>query len=168
MKFSHITGSEGVQAVQLITRAMGDAGIEADEYQSVLDMVAKAAQASGISVDTLADSITKYGAPMRAMGFEMKESIALFSQWEKSGVNTEIAFSGLKKLYPIGVKLVKIQEEFKKTLAEIEKTPDIASATSLAIEAFGAKAGPDLADAIKGGRFSYQEFLKLSKIPKAQ
>ncbi len=26
-------------------------------------------------------------------------------------------------------------------------------ATSLAIEAFGAKAGPDLADAIKGGRF---------------
>ncbi|EOB8207290.1 phage tail tape measure protein [Staphylococcus aureus] len=161
LKFSHITGSEGVQAVQLITRAMGDAGIEADEYQSVLDMVAKAAQASGISVDTLADSITKYGAPMRAMGFEMKESIALFSQWEKSGVNTEIAFSGLKKAISNWGKAGKNpREEFKKTLAEIEKTPDIASATSLAIEAFGAKAGPDLADAIKGGRFSYQEFLK--------
>lgn len=161
LKFSHITGSEGVQAVQLITRAMGDAGIEADEYQSVLDMVAKAAQASGISVDTLADSITKYGAPMRAMGFEMKESIALFSQWEKSGVNTEIAFSGLKKAISNWGKAGKDpREEFKKTLAEIERTPDIASATSLAIEAFGAKAGPDLADAIKGGRFSYQEFLK--------
>lgn len=161
LKFSHITGSDGVQAVQLITRAMGDAGIEASEYQSVLDMVAKAAQASGISVDTLADSITKYGAPMRAMGFEMKESIALFSQWEKSGVNTEIAFSGLKKAISNWGKDGKNpREEFKKTLAEIEKTPDIASATSLAIEAFGAKAGPDLADAIKGGRFSYQEFLK--------
>ncbi|HCD2381860.1 TPA: phage tail tape measure protein [Staphylococcus aureus] len=161
LKFSHITGSDGVQAVQLITRAMGDAGIEADEYQSVLDMVAKAAQASGISVDTLADSITKYGAPMRAMGFEMKESIALFSQWEKSGVNTEIAFSGLKKAISNWGKAGKDpREEFKKTLAEIERTLDIASATSLAIEAFGAKAGPDLADAIKGGRFSYQEFLK--------
>ncbi|HHO6672903.1 TPA: phage tail tape measure protein [Staphylococcus aureus] len=161
LKFSHITGSDGVQAVQLITRAMGDAGIEASEYQSVLDMVAKAAQASGISVDTLADSITKYGAPMRAMGFEMKESIALFSRWEKSGVNTEIAFSGLKKAISNWGKAGKNpREEFKKTLAEIEKTPDIASATSLAIEAFGAKAGPDLADAIKGGRFSYQEFLK--------
>ncbi|HHO6077088.1 TPA: phage tail tape measure protein [Staphylococcus aureus] len=161
LKFSHITGSDGVQAVQLITRAMGDAGIETDEYQSVLDMVAKAAQASGISVDTLADSITKYGAPMRAMGFEMKESIALFSQWEKSGVNTEIAFSGLKKAISNWGKAGKDpREEFKKTLAEIERTPDIASATSLAIEAFGAKAGPDLADAIKGGRFSYQEFLK--------
>ncbi len=68
LKFSHITGSEGVQAVQLITRAMGDAGIEADEYQSVLDMVAKAARASGISVDTLADSITKYGVPNEGYG----------------------------------------------------------------------------------------------------
>ncbi len=90
---------------------------------------------------------------MRAMGFEMKESIALFSQWEKSGVNTEIAFSGLKKAISNWGKAGKNpREEFKKTLAEIEKTPDIASATSLAIEAFGAKAGPDLADAIKGGR----------------
>ncbi|WP_061391134.1 peptidoglycan DD-metalloendopeptidase family protein, partial [Staphylococcus aureus] len=83
------------------------------------------------------------------------------SQWEKSGVNTEIAFSGLKKAISNWGKAGKNpREEFKKTLAEIEKTPDIASATSLAIEAFGAKAGPDLADAIKGGRFSYQEFLK--------
>ncbi|MCE3303943.1 hypothetical protein, partial [Staphylococcus aureus] len=98
-----------------------------------------AAQASGISVDTLADSITKDGAPMRAMGFEMKESIALFSQWEKSGVNTEIAFSGLKKARHNWGKAGKDpREEFKKTLAEIERTPDIASATSLAIEAFGA------------------------------
>ncbi|WP_414896253.1 phage tail protein, partial [Staphylococcus aureus] len=79
----------------------------------------------------------------------------------KSGVNTEIAFSGLKKAISNWGKAGKNpREEFKKTLAEIEKTPDIASATSLAIEAFGAKAGPDLADAIKGGRFSYQEFLK--------
>ena len=83
LKFSHITGSEGVSRsinyAQWVMQVLKLMSIK------VLDMVAKAAQASGISVDTLADSITKYGAPMRAMGFEMKESIALFSQWEKSG-----------------------------------------------------------------------------------
>lgn len=31
----------------------------------------------------------------------------------------------------------------------------------MAIEVFGQKAGPDLADAIKGGRFEYQDFLQL-------
>ena len=34
---------------------------------------------------------------MRALGFDTASSIAVFSQWEKCGVNTEIAFSGMKK-----------------------------------------------------------------------
>lgn len=86
-----------MQAVQLVSRAMGDAGIEADDYGTLLDQLAVAAQASGISVDTLTSYITKYGAPMRALGFDTASSIAIFSQWEKCGVNTEIAFSGMKK-----------------------------------------------------------------------
>ena len=74
---------------------MGDAGVSANDYSKVLDSMARASQVSGISIDKLAENVTKYGAPMRSLGFEMKESISLFSQWE-SGVNTEIAFSGLK------------------------------------------------------------------------
>ncbi|MGV1143969.1 hypothetical protein ACV56Z_16160 [Staphylococcus aureus] len=45
----------------------------------------------------------------------------------------------MKKAISNWGKAVDPREEFKKTLAEIERTPDIASATSLAIEAFGAK-----------------------------
>lgn len=51
--------------------------------------------------------------------------------------------------------------EFQKTLDEIAACPDIASATTKAIEVFGTKAGPDLADAIQGGRFEYSQFLDL-------
>lgn len=162
MKFADITGSDAVTAVQLVSRAMGDAGIESDQYAQVLDDLAIAAQASGISVDKLAENLTKYGAPMRALGFDTKEAIAIFSQWEKAGVNTEIAFSGMKKAisnWSAEGKDAKV--EFKKMLDEIAACPDIASATTKAIETFGAKAGPDLADAIQGGRFEYSEFLKL-------
>ena len=42
-----------------------------------------------------------------------------------------------------------ILNKFKNVLEEIKKCPDIASATTKAIEVFGAKAGPDLADAIQ-------------------
>ena len=101
---------------------------------------------------------------MRALGFDMKESIALFSSWEKAGVNTEIAFSGMKKaISNWGSEGKDARKEFKKTLEEIKKCPDIAKATSKAIEVFGAKAGPDLADAIQGGRFAYEDFLNLLK-----
>ena len=162
LKFSEITGTDAVQAVQLVSRAMGDAGIEADDYGTLLDQLAVAAQASGISVDTLTSYITKYGAPMRALGFDTASSIAIFSQWEKCGVNTEIAFSGMKKAISTWSAAGKdARVEFQKTLDEIAACPDIASATTKAIEVFGTKAGPDLADAIQGGRFEYSQFLDL-------
>lgn len=162
MKFADITGTDATDAVRLVTRAMGDAGIESSEYSSLLDELAVAGQASGVSIDKLTENIAKYGAPMRALGFDTKESIALFAQWEKTGVNTEIAFSGMKKaISNWSAEGKDARVEFRKTLDEIEATPDIASATTKAIEIFGAKAGPDLADAIKGGRFEYSEFLDL-------
>ncbi len=94
-------------------------------------MVAKAAQASGISVDTLADSILKYGAPMRAMGFGVNQSLYSL-KWEKSGVNTEIAFSGLKKAISNWGKAGKNPRRETQDISK--STPDIASATSLAIQ----------------------------------
>lgn len=161
-KFADVTGTDAAEAVRLVSRAMGDAGIDAKDYGEVLDMLTTASQKSGISVDTLADSLTKYGAPMRNLGFDTKESIAIFSSWEKAGVNTQIAFSGMRKAISNWSKDGKdAREEFKKTLKEIESTPSRAKATQKAIEIFGAKAGPDLADAILEGRFAYEDFLSL-------
>ena len=159
-KFSDITGTDLTKSVRLVSRAMEDGGMETEEYGELLDLLAKAAQASGVEVDSLAENVAKYGAPMRALGFDTKESIALFAQWEKTGVNTEIAFSGMKEAISNWSKEGKdARQEFAKSLKQIEETPDIAEATTKAIEIFGAKAGPDLADAIKGGRFAYEDFL---------
>lgn len=162
LQFATITGTDAVTAVQLVSRAMGDAGIDASEYGEVLDSLALASQASGIEVDKLAGLLTSYGAPMRALGFDTQSAIAIFSQWELAGVNTETAFSGMKKaISSWSAEGKDAKEEFGKTLEEIAKCPDIASATTKAIEVFGAKAGPDLADAIQGGRFEYQDFLDI-------
>jgi len=162
LKFADINETDVNSSIQLVTRAMGDAGIPASETGQMLDKLTIAAQASGIGIDKLTENITKYGAPMRALGLDTNESIAIFAGWEKAGVNTEIAFSGMKKAIGVWGKEGKdARVEFGKTLDAIKSAPDIASATSMAIEAFGTKAGPDLADAIQGGRFEYQEFLDL-------
>lgn len=162
LQFAEINGTDVTNSVKLVSRAMGDAGISSSNYSQVLDQLTVAAQASGISIDTLAGNITKYGAPMRALGMDTKESISIFAAWEKAGVNTEIAFSGMKKAIGNWGKEGKdAREEFKKTLEEIKNCPSIAEATSKAIEIFGQKAGPDLADAIQGGRFEYNDFLNL-------
>lgn len=164
IKFARINNIDATQSVQLVSRAMGDAGIDAEKYSEVLDALTVAAQGSGIGIAELTTNLTKYGAPMRALGFDIQESIALFAQWEKAGVNTSIAFSGMKKAISNWGKEGKDgRVEFKKTLEEIKKAPNIASATTKAIEVFGSKAGPDLADAIQNGRFEYSKFLKTIK-----
>lgn len=160
LKFAKTNDMDVNTSVQLVTRAMGDAGIAAEEYSDLLDMLTVAGQKSGISMESLTTNLAKYGAPMRALGIDTKNAIAMFAGWEKAGVNTEIAFSGMKKaISNWGAAGKDSTKEFKKTLDEIRKCPDIASATTKAIEVFGAKAGPDLADAIKGGRFEFEKYV---------
>lgn len=160
LKFAKVNGSDVNTSVQLVTRAMGDAGISAGEYMSVLDALTVAGQESGISVDTLAESLAKYGAPLRALGIDTEQAIAMFAGWEKAGVNTEIAFSGMRKaISNWSAAGQDATVEFSKTLEEIKACPDIASATEKAIEIFGTKAGPDLADAIRAGRFEFEDYV---------
>lgn len=164
LKFAKINDIDVNTSVQLVTRTMGDASIEADSYKYVLEMLTVASQKSGISIDVLATNLAKYGAPMRALGIDTQEAIAMFAGWEKAGVSIEIAFSGIKKaISNWGAAGKDSTEEFKKSLDVIKKCPDIASATSKSIEIFGAKAGPDLADAIRGGRFEFETYIQALK-----
>jgi TP901 family phage tail tape measure protein len=162
IKFADITGSDAKKAVQDVSKAMANAGINSDEYAEILDYLASAAQSSGVSVDKLAEGLTKNGAPMRALGFDTKETIAMFAQWEKAGVNTETAFAGMKKAVANWTKEGKdAKSEFQTVLDQIAAAPDITAATQKAVEEFGTKAGPELADAIKTGRFEYSDFVSL-------
>jgi TP901 family phage tail tape measure protein len=160
MQFAKINGTDVTESVRLVARTMGDAGIDADNYSQLLDTVTSAGQKTGVSANTLLELLTSYGAPMRALGLSFEESTALLASWEKAGVNTKIAFSGMKTAIGSWGKAGKDStQEFKKTLDEIEKAPTLADATANAIETFGQKAGPDLADAIKGGRFEYEDLM---------
>lgn len=157
LKFAEVNGVDVSSAVSLVSRAMGDASIDSSEYGQVLDSLTAASQASGISIDKLAENITKYGAPMRALGYDTNESIAIFASWEKAGVNTEIAFSGMKKAISNYTKEGKdAKVEFSKL---VEGVQNGSVSAQEALEIFGSKAGPDLVDAIQQGRFSFEDML---------
>lgn len=157
LKFSEITGVDSTEAVQSVSRALNDAGIPLDEYGTLLDQLAKAGQAAGIDVTSLTDGLSKNGATMRAMGFNTEETIALLSQFELSGADSSQMLVGMKKAMTNWAKSGKDgSTEFAKTVAGI-KDGSITAAN--AIEIFGTKAGPQLVDAIKSGKFEYQDML---------
>lgn len=161
-KFADITGTDAVGAVQAVSKAMAGAGISSKDYQKVLDQLAVAGQASGISVEKLAESLTAYGSTMRTMGYDTKDTIAMLAQWEKAGVNTQAAITGLRKATQKWTAAGKdSRTELQKSLKAIKDAPNATSAAQKAIETFGTKAGTELADAIRSGRFEFEDFLKL-------
>jgi TP901 family phage tail tape measure protein len=159
LKFAEITGMDAVSAVQGVSRALESAGMDMEQYPELLDKIAVASQASGISADKLTDSLTTYGAQMRAIGYDTDDTIAMLAQFEKSGVNTETTLSGLRKANAAWAKDGKdARQEFAALISEIKSTPDSTDAAGKAVEAFGTKAGAELADAIRSGRFEFDAF----------
>lgn len=164
MKFSDITGQDTTQAVQLVSRAMENAGIDSKELDTVLDQLAVAGQASGTSVAKLTENLTKYGTPMREMGLSTEESIAMLAQFEKAGVNTDTMLGGMKKAMQNWAREGKNStDEFKNVIKEIQNAPDKTKAAQTAMEVFGNKAGSEFADAVRSGRFEYEDFLDIIK-----
>lgn len=158
-RFADITGVDGVTAVQNVSRALNSAGMDMGDYNTLLDQLAIASQASGISADTLSKNLTKYGAQMRAVGFDTSEMIALFSQFEVAGVNTESAVTGIRTAVAGWSKDGKnARVEFSSLLEEIKNAPSDTAAAETAVATFGSKAGTELAEVIRSGRFEYSAF----------
>lgn len=157
LKFAQVNGSDVEGSVQAVSRAMENAGADASEYKDYLDALTVAGQKSGISIDKLSENLTKYGAPMRQLGYDAKESIAIFSQWEKSGVNVETAFTGMRTAVNKFNKEGKdAKTEFKKLVTGI-KNGTVDSAT--AMKYFGSKAGTEMIEVIKEGKFEFDDMI---------
>lgn len=162
LKFSNITGVDAKSAVQNVAKALRAAGLDSSNYSFLLDQMTAASQKSGVSVDTLTDGLTKHGAKMRAMGFNTQDTIAILSQFDAAGVNTETALSGMGKAIQNWTTDGKnANTEFTKVIEQIKAAPDNTSAAQIAMENFGKKAGTEMADAVRSGRIEYSDFLTI-------
>lgn len=158
LDFSRATGTDAVQNVALATRVFGDWGIAIEDQVPTLDMLLRASQQTGIGVDQLQQSLVRFGAPLRQMGFSLDEATVLLGKFEKEGVNADLVMGSLR--IALG-KMARAGEEapetFQRVIAEIERLGPSAEATAMGMELFGARAGPDMVAAIQEGRFEVGE-----------
>lgn len=157
LKFSEVTGMDSVSAVQAVSRAIESAGLESSDYKSILDALTTAGQATGVSVDTLATSLTDNGAVMREMGYDTETTIAMLAQFEKAGVDSNSVVRGMRTAISKWSKDgLNAKDEFAKLVNGIKNGSVDAGE---AYEVFGSKAGAELVDAIKSGRFEYEDMV---------
>ena len=158
VQFADLNGTDVSASIDSIQAAMAAFNIESSKAGDVLDILNKAGQDSGISMDTLSNSLLSNAASLTEMGFGLESAAGLIANLEKNGVDSSAAMAGLKKAFANATADGKTMEE---ALAELESTMQSADSNTQAYQAaldlFGNKAGPQLAKAIQEGRLSLDE-----------
>jgi TP901 family phage tail tape measure protein len=158
LELGRISGEDTSALIEKTTRVFGDWGIGMEDSSDALDLLFRASQATGPSVSRLADLVVKFGAPLRQFGFSLDESAALLGKFEKEGVNTELVMGSLRLALGNLAKAGKDPaKEFPLIIEQIKNAGSAAERNALAMEIFGARAGPDMAAAIAEGKFEIGE-----------
>lgn len=161
LTLSRICGDDVNSLIASSTRLFGDWGIEIKDATDTMDYLWNVSQTTGIGVDTLAQKMVQFGAPLRQMGFDFETSAALMGKWEKEGVNAELVLSSMRialgKFANEGI--ADTNEALMELIDRIQLAGSTGEANAIAMDWFGAKAGPDMAAAIREGRFELDDLL---------
>lgn len=159
LQFAQINDTDVSGAIDNVQAAMAAFNVKSEDAGDVLDMLTKASQNTGVSVDKLSSDLTTNAAALKEMGFGVNASVGFLSKLNKSGLDSSTVMSGLKKALANATSEGKTMDQ---ALSDLQKQLQDASSDTEAMQAvmdlFGNKAGPALTAAIKDGRLSFDEF----------
>lgn len=163
LRLSRMSGAELAPMIESTTRLFGDWGIAAGQQIPTLDKLWRASQATGVGVDQLAQQMTVAGAQFRLLGFDFDTTAALLGKFEKEGVNADQVVStlrmGLAKMAKEG--FTDLPSAFGEITRRIKEATTETDALNIANEYFGARAGVQMAAAVREGRFELGELLNV-------
>lgn len=158
LKFAKLNGTDVNSSIDSVQAAMAAWGLTAEDAGYMLDVLNKAGQDTGVSVDALADSLKKYAPALQEMGFSTSDAAMFLANLDKNGIDASAAMTGLQRALTNAAKEGKPMSE---ALAEMEDSIKSAKnstdAIAIATELFGAKSGAAIAKAVRDGKLSFED-----------
>lgn len=156
LKFAKINGTDVNTSIDTIQSAMAAFGLTADDTTAVLDAFNAAGQATGVPLDRLAESVKKNSATLQEMDLSLNDSITFLAQLDKSGMDSSTVMTGLRKAL---AKAAKEGKPMNQALQELQDSltgaTDETTASQMAIELFGTKAGAAIAQYVRNGQLDF-------------
>lgn len=158
-EYAEVAGISVKDAVSSVTDVMNKWNIPAAQAPELLDQLTKASQLSGVSVATFAENLKSGGAQFQELGLSLTSATALLAAFGKDGVNTSTVLTGLRTAVKGYAKEgVDAGTALQKTFDQIKDARSPTEALTASIAAFGARAGPEMANAIMTGKASIEDF----------
>jgi phage-related minor tail protein len=164
LEFASINGTDVTSSAIASKQAIEAYKLENKDLGSVLDAVTKTAQDTGQAVDFLFDKATAGAPQIKALGLSFAEGTALIGGFEKAGVDSGAALSGLAKAQVLFAKDGKTLEQgLNDTIKSITGAKSETEALTEAAKVFGTKGASRMVDAIKRGTFNLGDFANAGK-----
>lgn len=158
IKFADLNDTDVVTAIDSAQSALTAWGLSAEDAGDYLDMLNDVSQRTGASVDTLSDQLSTNVATLKDMGFNISDAAEFLGNLDTAGIDSTTVMTGLKKALTNAADEGKSTKEALQELQESMQNADSdTEALSEAIDLFGSKSGPAIADACKEGRISFEE-----------
>lgn len=158
VRFAELNDTDVSSSVDNTQKVIEAFNLTAEDAGALLDTMNKVGQDTGISMDTLSSSMVSNAASLKELGMSAADAAIFLGQCETSGVDTSSVMAGLKKAL---VNASKEGKSMKDALSELQNTMVNAESSSeaynAAVELFGAKAGPALAEFCQNGKLNFDE-----------
>ena len=158
LELSRMTGTDLGGNLTAVTDVFNNFGVGAGDQSGKLDLLFRASQASGVSVAELAGTMSGAGVVLREVGLSFDQSAGFIATLAKAGVDAGDVMPALSKSLATAAKQGKdASSVFTDTFNAIKGAPDDVAGAGVALDVFGAKAGPKLAALIREGKLSYED-----------
>ncbi len=158
IRFAEINETDVNRSIDDVDAIMRKYSIDASETGSVLGLLTKAGQDTGISMDTLTNDLNTNGATLKEMGLDLTGSVNLLAQFEANGVDATTALAGLKKAQQNATADGRtLGDALGETVEKIKNSADETEALQIATELFGRKGAAEMTQAIREGRVSVDD-----------
>lgn len=143
--------------INKLSSAMSAFAIPATETSEVMDELFRISQATGVSMNTLAESSAKAAPTLGNLGFDVEDVATLVGRLDKAGLNSTATIQAMGKgMVSLAKDGEAPKDAFNRVIGEIDnlvKSGDEAAALTQAGKIFGTKGAPQFLEALKSGAF---------------
>ena len=158
IKFAQLNDTDVSTSVDNVSSVLNAFGQSTDDAGDLLDALNATGQATGISMDTLANDLSQNAAQFKEMGLTAQQAAGFMGMVEMSGLDTSTAMAGLKKAMKNaaddGMTLDDALKGFSDTMSSNKSDTEKLQA---AYDLFGSKAGAAFYNAVQSGKLNLDD-----------
>lgn len=155
LNFAKVTGQDAEQAASDMEDALSAFGLEAEDATGFMDKLVTASQKYGVEAGPASvDALRQMAPALQAMGEDLDYGIQVLGLFEEAGIDAAAGPMALQK----AVDDLEPGQSFDDIITKLGAIEDPAKRAEEAVKIFGDRAGYKMANAIKPGMTSLDDF----------